>query len=492
MRSLQSRLMIGTAVATLAIFLSAAVTLFFLTRAELLRDFDATTLAKARTIISMTEVDGDHVNIEGLAQFPEFQRARHPDYFEIRTRDGLGIFKSVSLKDHDLKQPTAKQLASSKGKSVDLPDGESGRELSVAFAAHSDEDSVVSPKFAPGLVLTMARDSDSLNDLLADFGWLLAIVCGAAIVVMLGVTMLVIRRGLKPVNDLASNIERIGESNLSDRLAESTIPRELSPIVTRLNDLLGRLSSAFEREKSFTADAAHELRTPLAGLESALEVCLRKPRSGEGYEAVVRDCLDVVRQMHSMVDSLLLLSRADASLVKVSPSEVSIAAMLKDAWRQFEDRAHQRDLHIAWNLKENLTLVTDREKLLSIVTNLLSNAVHYTNTRGTIEMAADQIAEQVEIKISNSGSAVSAEDAAHVFDRFWRGDSSRSDTGTNCGLGLAVCQKLTMLLGGSIAVESAAGGDFVVRMIFPAMRKATLVPSSEQRIDFRGADKVVD
>src|SRR5439155_2979097 len=117
-----------------------------------------------------------------------------------------------------------------------------------------------------------------------------------------------------------------------------------SPIVVGLNGLLERLQNAFEREKSFTADAAHELRTPLAGLESALEVCARKTRAPEAYASVVSECLDVVRGMHGMIDNLLLLARADADQVPATVGSVNLDDLLTDAWRRFKTTAEQRGL----------------------------------------------------------------------------------------------------------------------------------------------------
>ena len=198
----------------------------------------------------------------------------------------------------------------------------------------------------------MARDTDSVDDVLADFSWLLAMVCGIAVIAMLGMIALVIRRGLQPVNDLAGEIERIGETNLSAQLSASdNAARELKPIVVRLNDLLGRLSAAFDREKSFTADAAHELRTPLAGLgiRTWKSACGNRAQDAANYEKVIRDCLEVVKQMHSMVDGLLLLARSDAKLVNVSLAAVSVDELLQHAWQGFADRAAERQLHVEWN-----------------------------------------------------------------------------------------------------------------------------------------------
>jgi two-component system heavy metal sensor histidine kinase CusS len=280
----------------------------------------------------------------------------------------------------------------------------------------------------------------------------------------------VIRRGLRPVDDLAARLTLVTATNLSDRLTSASVPAELSPIVHRLNDLLGRLQSSFEREKSFTADAAHELRTPLAGLESALEVCARKDRPAETYATVVRDCLEVVRGMHGMIDNLLLLARADADRVPTSTAAIPLEEVLDDAWRGLRTLAESRSLQIASHIPPDLIVETDREKLLHVLSNLLDNAVRHANESGQISISAKRDDGAAVLRISNTGSQISAADAEHVFERFWRGDESRTDTGLHCGLGLSVCKKMMSVLDGRICATSEVGGEFMVEISLPASK----------------------
>jgi two-component system heavy metal sensor histidine kinase CusS len=281
-------------------------------------------------------------------------------------------------------------------------------------------------------------------------------------------TTLVIRRGLEPVDVLATDLSAIGEQNLSARLRLDAAPKELSPIVNRLNDLLSRLHGAFEREKAFTADAAHELRTPLAGLEAALGVCAKKPRAPEAYAVVVNDCLAVVRGMHAMIDNLLLLARADAQQVQVTRESVRVADLIDDTAAQFSKKIADRSLQVSLDVDGDLLVQTDRDRLLHVLKNLFDNAACYADTGGAIRVSAAGGNPHVKIRIANTGSRISAEDAAHVFDRFWRGDPARSDVGTHCGVGLSVCQKMIIALGGSISASSAPGGEFVVEISLPA------------------------
>ena len=302
--------------------------------------------------------------------------------------------------------------------------------------------------------------------MLQRFAWLLVLVCGCATIAMLLITAIVIGHGLRPVNLVAGRISTLGESNLSQRLADSDVPRELTPIVHRLNELLSRLNAAFEREKSFTADAAHELRTPLAGLEAALDVCAKRVRAPEKYAEVVNDCLAVVRGMHGMVENLLMLARADAAQIQPALADCAIDELLAEGWRPFQQCAQQRSLNVTWDVQQDLILKTDRDRLFPVLTNLFDNAVRYTNQGGEVRISAKKEAESAIIQIANTGSRVRSEDAAHVFDRFWRADPARTGITTSCGLGLSVCQKMIGVLHGAISAESSEGGEFRIEIRF--------------------------
>jgi signal transduction histidine kinase len=183
---------------------------------------------------------------------------------------------------------------------------------------------------------------------------------------------------------------------------------------------------------------------------------------------VVNDCLGVVRGMHGMIDNLLLLARADAQQVHTSREPVNIADLIDDTAAKFSKRAAQRSLHASLDIDRDLLVHSDRERLLHVLNNLFDNAICYANAGGTIRVRTAGGNPHAKIFIANSGSKISAEEAAHVFDRFWRGDPARSDVGTHCGVGLSVCQKMIHALGGAISATSSVGGEFVVEISLPA------------------------
>jgi two-component system, OmpR family, heavy metal sensor histidine kinase CusS len=287
--------------------------------------------------------------------------------------------------------------------------------------------------------------------------------CAGAIVVSGAALVFVVGRAVRPVNRLAAEIESLRETDLARRLDLPDVPAELAPVVQRLNGLLGRLENAFGRERAFTADVAHELRTPLAGLVTTLEVCRSRPRDNPAYEAAIDKCRKMIDRMQAMVESLLLLARADGGQLAAVRKRVDLSQLLSECWADCQMRAEQRGLRIDWEVPSGCIVESDPDKLRIIFQNLFDNAVSYVDDGGMIRVVVD--AEAVEI--SNSGSKIGSEELPHLFERFWRGDQARTDTGVHCGLGLSLCRRLMELLGGQIGVNAVQGGSFVVRCTIP-------------------------
>ncbi|MDB5332497.1 MAG: cusS [Phycisphaerales bacterium] len=478
MRSLQSRLLLGTAVATPTLFAIAGFILYLAVRAVLIGEFDGTLDTKARALASVTERKNGRLRLEwDEAQMPEFSTAKRPDYFEVWA-DRKPVARADSLRGGDLSFP-AEITQKLSHQFITLPDGRAGRQVAFQYEPHRDEDeserdSAATAGAGSGAVLVVARETAGLDRVLTRLQWLLAAVCGAATISAIGVMAWVVRAGLRPVVGVAGRISRVGISSLSDRIAPQGVPAELMPIVDRLNELLARLEGAFAREKSFTADVAHELRTPLAGLETALEVCASRPREPSAYERVINSCLRTTRAMHAMVDTLLLLARADARQLTASRETVDVGKLLQECWNAHEPVASKRALRVEWDLAPT-ELATDRDKLRVVLSNLLENAVSYADVGGVVRIAVRGLAAGAQVTIRNTGSRVSAEEAAQVFERFWRGDAARTDAGKHAGLGLSLCQKIMEVLGGEIAVTSEKGGEFKVILVLP-----NLLPRSDQ------------
>jgi signal transduction histidine kinase len=287
-----------------------------------------------------------------------------------------------------------------------------------------------------------------------------------------GFLWVAIRRGLRPLDRLAARIGEMEEASLMQRIDFDGLPRELQPVKDRLNDLLGRLESGMKRERALSADMAHELRSPLAGLRATIEVALSRPRAPEQYCEAFTDGLRITGQMQSLVENLLSMARLEAGQIDIHPETVSLNEVVQSHLAPVRDAIRARDLKLQWDPGRAATVVTDPALVGAVVRNVLENAVTYTNEGGAVRIDATQAANGAKLKVSNSGSALTEDQVVHVFDRFWRGDASRGMNGSHCGLGLALVKRMVDVLGGEVKATSSAGGTFEISLSIPSARAA--------------------
>jgi heavy metal sensor kinase len=447
--SLRSRLIVGTAASLTLIFLAAGISLYLLMRASLIREFDAALLTEAAAVASLTEQDKGRIEVETQpASLPQFARKDRPHYFEVWRANGESVARSASMAETHFGQPEPRLQFNW----MTLPSGVLGRVVVQPFVVR--DESLPAGQTPPTLTLLLARDTIDLQQSLARLRTLI-IAVGVGSVLAGVVTMaIVVRRGMYPLDEVARSIERVGVTNLSERIQPNGTPREIVPVVQRLNELLNRVENVVTRERAFTADVAHELRTPLAGLSSALEVSASRQRDPQAYADSTEKCLRVTRGMQTMVNNLLLLARADAKQLTRKTQRVNLAPLLRECWETHQESATQRGLLVKWNIAAaQCELLSDPELLRMIVNNLFANAVSYADAGGVIEI---ELRDHV-LVVSNSASRFSPADADRVFDRFWRADAARTQAGVRCGLGLPLCRKLAEVLGGTISATSENG-----------------------------------
>jgi two-component system sensor histidine kinase QseC len=467
--SLRLRLLAGSTLASGVILAVLSVATFLLMRRALVADFDSASLTKARSLALAVEQRGRSVSVETDQVTAEYTRADRPEYFRIRLDDGTEVARSPSL-GGDGQLAEAPAGAEPQFRDAVLPDGRHGRVVTLRLTPRleHDEDQEPSPASAAAAataaaaptqaaVLTVGRSTAEIDASLSHLKTLLVFLSGAAVAVSGGALLWVVSRALRPVNRLARDIEAFPENDLSRRLSGGDAPAELRAVVERFNGLLGRLQDAFLRERSFTADVAHELRTPIAGLHTTLQVGRSRRREAADYEALIDKCLKMTGGIGSVVQTLLLLARADAGQLTVENGPADLAELIDDCWESFRPRAADRGLRVEFAVDCPWKARTDAEKLAMILNNLFDNAVSYADEGGHVWIKTVRSGGSTDLLVSNTGSAVTPGDARHLFDRFWRGDRARADTGLHCGLGLSLCQRLSLLLGVRIAAECEEG-----------------------------------
>ena len=387
------------------------------------------------------------------------------------------VYRSSSLGGVDLERAGATTEAPLY-RWLTLQDGRTGRVVEMAFLPRLEGRARSKPS-APGrtVSLALARDATPLEAALGSLKAVLFAVGAAAIGVSALILRLVIRRSLAPVKHVADQIGQLGDENLGDRVEGAGVPKELQGVVARLNELLGRLEAAFQRERSFSADVAHELRTPLAGLRATMEVTLSRQRSPEDYAEAIEECQSIAVGMQAMVENLLYLTRLEADQTEIDPQPIFLDDLVSGAWQPLEPQAHARNLQVRWTRGPRRAVMTDPTLSALIVGNILQNAVTYADEGGAveIEIATDQTAAQ--LRVANSGSRIPREQTELIFERFWRGDTARTAAGVHCGLGLSLVQRALAALGGSVEADSSRGGRFEISVSIPDLDIADAPPN---------------
>ena len=445
MTSIRTRLLAGTAVGVSLAFAISGVLVLVLARSSLYMQFDETLVARAAALTALVEQDGDGVQLEvDPAGVPGEQA-----YFELWDGERV-LLRSTSLGARDLERSPGAQVI----RSVTLPDGNDGRQITLRFDARREPDE---PSTRPlsKVTLVLARPLAEISTAVTRLGGVLIGVGLFGTLLCLAILVGVVRFGLAPVRSLAAAIAELREDDVAVKLEAAATPRELRPVVERLDELLRRLAAAFARERELTAEIAHELRTPIAGLRATIEVAMsRADRPPEKYRAALADCLAITRQTERLVESLLSLARLDAGAASAEHAPVHLDELVRESLAAITVRAAERNVVIVTALPA-VTAFTDRDKLQLVLHNLLDNAVSYVEDGGTIRI---DLAPGT-IQVSNTGCALAPADVELVFERFWRGDAARS-AGMHAGLGLALCKKLVRLLGGSITAR-VDDGSFV-------------------------------
>jgi signal transduction histidine kinase len=449
LRSLRGRLTVWLLAGTGLLLAIAGLFLDRTIGSRLRRDFDAGLIDEARSVMAVTEQQDGRVALElspGL--MPEFEGGKRPDYFQLWVDGGRVLARSPSLGGRDLPRPDSpsRQLRLS---DLTLPDGRRGRRVEISFHPQVEPDDERKGEPAAemsSVTLVVASSSEELDAFLSSLHRMLALFILGLLVSSAVLLRAVTTLALRPLSDLARRLETIDAGSLGETVTIADVPAELAPTIEHLNGLLARLARSFERERTFSASLAHELRTPLAELRAVTDVALKWPEDPASLVAALGEARSAGLQMEKIVVNLLALARYDGGQHTLHRSQVALRQTFDSCWRAAAAEAEGRGLTAALEIPEGLTLVTDREKLELILSNLLANAVAYGSPGGRITCVATARDGRFRLSVSNPTTGLTADELPHIFDRFWRRDAARWDA-RHVGLGLSLVAALCELLG---------------------------------------------
>lgn len=278
---------------------------------------------------------------------------------------------------------------------------------------------------------------------------------------------LITKKAFEPVNVIIKTADKIAENNdIKQRIKIASGARtdELYALSVTLNNMLDKIEGLIIKEKRFTSDASHELRTPISVILAEGEYLLDIAK-GEKEKELAKNIVDKAKQVSRLVSKLLLLARIDRNGQKISREKVDLSVLLDIAASEEAKKAEEKDILVLTNVEENTIIEADEALLLSAVSNLIDNGIKYGKRSGFVSVSAEKIGGKTEITVRDNGIGISEENIGKIWDRFFRVDDVRNDEYESAGLGLSVVKSIVELHGGTVNVKSEPGEGTVFTIV---------------------------
>lgn len=380
-------------------------------------------------------------------------------FVEIWSPEGRVLYRTPQLEGQALEGPPSPEEAKKDVAPVSerLP---SGLRVRVASSPHHLADRTV--------ILRVAHNEEKMWRELREFATVLLIGLPLGVLLAGFGGYALARKALAPIDVMTRETQKISAEDLGARLPIKNREDELGRLGVVLNDMLARLQDAFEQLRRFTADASHELRTPLTAIRSVGEVALQEPKGPAEYRDVIGSMLEEVDRLTRLVESLLVLSRADAGHVQLHRGETSLLSVAEEATSTLEVLAEEKRQKIDVEGDADLVVSADRLILRQAIVNLLDNAIKYSPADNSILLRVYRGEGKTAIlDVIDQGPGIPVEHQPYVFDRFYRVDKARTRERGGTGLGLSITRWAVEAHGGKIALTSEEGRGTTFRVSLP-------------------------
>ncbi len=292
---------------------------------------------------------------------------------------------------------------------------------------------------------------------------MVAVVLAFGILASILIAITITKRGLRPLGEMTRSLGRIGPTHLNERVSPAGWPRELQPLAVAFDAMLKRLDDSFTRLSQFSADLAHELRTPITNMLGEAQVALTRDRTPPEYRETIESTIGECERLSGIVDNLLFVARVDAAREPIAPTRFDARAAVEKIASFYQMIAN--DHHVTIRCSGEGQIYADPGLFERAVGNLVDNALRFTQEQGSIQIVLADHAANFEVAVSDNGCGIAPEHLPRVFDRFYRVESSRGSDGA--GLGLALVKSIVDLHGGSARIQSEVGRSTTVTLIFP-------------------------
>jgi signal transduction histidine kinase len=293
-------------------------------------------------------------------------------------------------------------------------------------------------------------------------------------------------RATRPMAQIIRSTAELRPSKIDERLPLRGTGDEVDQLSHTINGLLDRIAAYLRSRNDFLANAAHELRSPLAAIRASAEVALTKPRGAEDYASLLSDIMEECGGLETLVNQLLLLAEGDTGKLAEYHHLVAFDDVVRKSLAMFEGVAEAQNISLQHDVREGITVMGNEGYLRQVVNNLIDNALKFNHAGGTVSVSLEARGKEAYMQVTDSGTGIAAEDLPRVFERFYQGDKSRQRQAKQRGngLGLSICHAIVTALGGRIEVESALGRGSTFRVWLPLA--AAVAPRSPALVGVSG------
>ncbi len=321
------------------------------------------------------------------------------------------------------------------------------------------------------VTIQVAVDVSRKEELLARFRMWFWVTSAGMLVLFPLIGYQIARQGIRPVEEIAETARRITSSHLGERIVAEGYPYELASLALTFNKMLEGLEDSFERISRFSADIAHDLRTPVNNIRGEAEVALARARTIDEYRDALESSLEEAVRLSDLIGNLLFLARTESPLTHLRLEQVDVSELLEGVREYYDASAADAGIVLTNDgVNDPVIAELDRTLIQRAVGNLVSNAVAHTLEGGTVAITAHSEAANVLIEVTDTGIGIPADALPRVFDRFFRVDSSRSKASGGTGLGLSIVQGIMVLHGGNVEIASKPGTGTRVTLRMPAAK----------------------
>lgn len=342
-----------------------------------------------------------------------------------------------------------------------------------------------------GLPAYTVRVGTSLEMIDADLATLTRLMLAAGVAILFIAPLsgyFLAGRATRPLSRIITTAARLRPSRMEERLPIRGTQDELDQLSLTINRFLDLLRDYLERNREFVANAAHELRSPLAAVQSSVEVTLNSQRTVEEYQDMLGEIADQCGQLRVLVNQLLLLAENDTARSQVKMRPVSLDHLVEKSVEMFRGVAEERGVQLALNLDSDVMMEGDADRLRQVINNLIDNSLKFTPSGGqvSITLSEDAAGSRAVLKVADTGCGIAPRDLPHIFERFFRGDKSRQhqDLTAGNGLGLSICSSIVAAHNGMVRAESCEGRGAVFIVTLP-IEAGTLLADDGHQLSYK-------